>query len=74
MDNTRKAIADAAFAVGSTVKIDDWDGDTSNDASKILKYTAGTLMKTELQSKQLSEYAGAVMYIYSLLQLIDLGL
>ena len=65
MDNTRKAIADAAFAVGSTVKIDDWDGDTSNDASKILKYTAGTLMKTELQSKQLSEYAGAVMYIYS---------
>ncbi len=65
MDNTRKAIADAAFAVGSTVKIDDWDGDTSNDPSKILKYTAGTLMKTELKSKQLSEYAGAVMYIYS---------
>ena len=26
MDNTRKAIADAAFAVGST-KIDDWDGE-----------------------------------------------
>ena len=65
MDNTRKAIADAAFAVGSTVKIDDWDGDTSNDPSMILKYTAGTLMKTELKSKQLSEYAGAVMYIYS---------